>query len=95
MRKDETEKESNFNVAKNELDILLSTEQKEQCKLEQLEQKYKNSTSGLADKKAKIVEHQKKIPDLNKKIAIYESDLQKYNKEYEELQSKRSEFEET
>ena len=37
LRKDETEKESGYNVAKSELDLLMSTEQKEQCKLEQLE----------------------------------------------------------
>merc|ERR1712156_596249 len=40
LRKDENEKESQYNVAKSELDLLLSTEQKEQCKLEQLEQKF-------------------------------------------------------
>ena len=54
MRKDENEKESQYNVAKSELDILMSTEQKEQCKLEQLEQKYQSSTSGLGGKKVEI-----------------------------------------
>ena len=86
-------------MAKSKLDILLSTEQKEQCKLEQLEQKYNSSTSGLADKKAKITEHQKKIPELQKKLSGYETEVQKCNKEYEELsrhvRSMRSEFEET
>ena len=99
LRKDETEKESGYNVAKSELDLLLSTEQKEQCKLEQLEQKYNSSTSGLADKKAKIAEHQKKIPELNKKIAGFEEQVAKCNREYEGLsklvRSMRSEFEET
>ena len=86
-------------MAKSELDLLLSTEQKEQCKLEQLEQKYNSSTSGLAEKKAKIAEHQKKIPELNKKIAGFEEQISKCNKEYEELsrhvRGMRSNFEET
>ena len=99
LRKDENEKESQFNVARSELDLLLSTEQKEKCKLEQLEQKYNSSTSGLGDKKAKIQEHSKAIPDLTKNITKHEDDIKKYNGAYEELsksvRSMRSDFEET
>ena len=70
LRKDENEKEGNYNVAKSELDILLSTEQKENCLLEQLEQKYNSATAGLGDKKAKLEEHSKAIPKLKKKIPV-------------------------
>ena len=88
LRKDENEKESQYNVAKSELDILLSTEQKENCLLEQLEQKYNSATAGLGDKKAKLEEHSKAIPKLKKKIPELEQDVKRYNNEYEEI-SKR------
>ena len=88
-----------MNVAKSELDLLLSTEQKEQCKLEQLEQKLHSSTAGFGDKKLRIEEHSKAIPALTKKITGHEQDLAKYSGMYEELnknvRSMRSNYEET
>ena len=99
LRKDENEKESQYNVAKSEMDILLSTEQKEKCILEQLEQKYNSATSGFDDKKAKLEEHRKKIPKLQQKIPELEQAATKYNNEYEELSKKvtgmRQEYEVT
>ena len=98
LRKDETEKESQYNVAKSELDILLSTEQKEQCKLEQFEQKYNKAVESLGDKKSTLKEHMKAIPELQKKIPALEQDFKKYSDMYEELRKKvtsmRSEYEE-
>ena len=88
LRKDENEKEGNYNVAKSELDILLSTEQKENCLLEQLEQKYNSATAGLGDKKAKLEEHSKAIPKLKKKIPELEQDVKRYNNEYEQISKK-------
>jgi len=99
LRKDENEKESQYNVAKSELDILLSTEQKEQCKLESLETKYQTSTSGLGGKKAKIDEHSKAIPDLQERIKGFENDIHKNSQIHDELsktvRSARANFEET
>ena len=99
LKKDEVEKEGNYNVAKSELDILLSTEQKETCLLEQLEQKYNSATAGLGDKKAKLEEHSKAIPKLQKKVPELEQDVKRYNNEYEEISKKvtgmHTELEET
>jgi structural maintenance of chromosome 4 len=99
LRKDENEKESQYNVAKSEMDLLLSAEQKEQCKLEQLEQKYSNATGGIGEKKEKIDDHSKAIPLLNKKMAGALTDIEKFNGTYDELtknvRSMRSNFEET
>ena len=99
LRKDENEKESQYNVAKSELDILLSTEQKEQCKLESLETKYQTSTAGLGGKKAKMDEHSKAIPDLQARIKGFENEIQKNSQIHDELsktvRSARANFEET
>jgi len=99
LRKDENEKESQYNVAKSELDILLSTEQKEQCKLESLETKYQTSTSGLGGKKAKMDEHNKAIPDLQARIKGFENEIQKNSQLHDELsktvRAARANFEET
>ena len=99
LRKDENEKESQYNVAKSELDILLSTEQKEQCKLESLETKYQTSTAGLGGKKAKMDEHSKAIPDLQSRIKGFENEIQKNSQIHDELsktvRSARANFEET
>ena len=96
---DENEKESQYNVAKSELDILLSTEQKEQCKLESLETKYQTSTAGLGGKKAKMDEHSKAIPDLQARIKGFENEIQKNSQIHDELsktvRSARANFEET
>ena len=99
LRKDENEKESQYNVAKSELDLLMSTEQKEQCKLEQLERKFNSSTTGLGSKKEKIEDHTKAIPTLQKRIEGFENDIRKFNGMHEELsktvRSARANYEET
>ena len=99
LKKDENEKESQLNVAQSELDLLKSTETKEICKLEQLQSKYRTLTSGVGDKKEKIVDHTEAIKKLQKRIEECDRDMQKYNSMFEELsknvRSMRSNFEET
>ncbi len=99
LKKSEHDTEAQYNVAKSELDLMMSTQQKEQCKLEQLEQKFSRATGGIGDKKTRVKEHEKAIPDLNKKIAGFNADIEKYNGYYDELmksvRSMRSNYEET
>ena len=68
LQKDENEKEAKYNVAKSEMDLMRSTEQKETCKLEQLKQKTLTSKNQLKDKETKLIEHNEKIPQLQEQV---------------------------
>lgn len=83
LQKDENEKESRYNVSKNELDLLKSTEQKEQVKLEQLKQKAITSKNQLKEKEAKQAEHIQRIPELEEQIEVSKAEIEKLTNEYE------------
>jgi hypothetical protein len=68
LQKDENEKEAKYNVAKSEMDLMKSSEQKETCKLEQLKQKALTSKNQLKEKETKLVEHTDKIPQLQQQV---------------------------
>jgi len=83
LQKDENEKEAKYNVAKNEIDLMKSTEQRETCKLEQLKQRALTSKNQLKDKDAKLKEHNEKIPQLQETIERSEKEAETLNKDYD------------
>lgn len=83
LQRDENEKEAKYNVAKNEIDLMKSTEQRETCKLEQLKQRALTSKNQLREKDAKLKEHNEKIPELQETIEESEKESETLNKEYE------------
>jgi structural maintenance of chromosome 4 len=99
LQKDENEKESKYSVAKNEIDLMRSTEQRETCKLEQLKQRALNSKNQMKEKEAKLKEHTEKIPELQKVIVDTEAEMETLNKNYEttskKVNSLRADVEET
>ena len=83
LQKDENEKEAKYNVAKNEIDLMKSTEQRETCRLEQLKQRALTSKTQLKEKDAKLKEHVEKIPELQQTIAQSEKESEVLNRDYE------------
>ena len=83
LQKDENEKESKYNVAKNEIDLMRSTEQRETCKMEQLKQRALNSKNQIKEKEGKLKEHNEKIPELQQLITNTEAQVETLNQDYE------------
>lgn len=99
FKKVENEKESRLNYAQSELDHLTSVEVREQCKLDQMDQKLITASDSLRNKSEELAGHEKAIPDLKTKGAKAESDLQGVAQEYDALSGRirglRSSYEET
>ena len=99
LQKDENEKESKYNVAKNEIDLMRSTEQRETCKMEQLKQRALNSKNQIKEKEGKLKEHNEKIPELQQLITNTEAQVETLNQDYEasskKVQSMRANVEDT
>ena len=83
LQKDENEKEAKYNVAKNEIDLMKSTEQRETCKLEQLKQRALTSKNQLKEKETKLKEHTEKIPELQRTIEESVKESETLNKDYD------------
>lgn len=99
LRKDEDEKKSKMDIAEGQVNILKSNEQKEKCKLEQLQQRFTNANTDFDSKSKTLHDHNKVLPGLKKSVDKMETELQTVNTDYTDLQKRvgqqRTSYEET
>ena len=95
----ENEKEANLNLAQGEVDVLTQNEQKENIKLEQLEQRLVRANTDFEDKEVQLKDNEKVLPNLIKSTEKNEQELQHVTAEYESLSGRcrltRTNYEET
>ncbi|XP_021916758.1 structural maintenance of chromosomes protein 4 isoform X2 [Zootermopsis nevadensis] len=99
LKKTVDETKSAYDVAKAELDLYMSTEQKERTKLEQIRSNYETASKTVKGRKNEIEELTTGIPDTEKKLQEIQLELAQVQKDEAlvsaELRCHRAQVEET